>query len=369
MIRLLSCSVLVLMVVGTATIARGQQAPAGGVELVPVVASPGAEASLLRGELRPYQEVDLHARVEGFVERVLVDRGAVVTAGQRLAMLSAPELDAKLAEAAATRDMAQARLAEAQAHLTAAQAAEKRLADAAATPGVVSGQELVQSREDARAAQAAVTAAQAAVAAATAAADARRRTQGYLELRAPFAGVVTERLVHPGALVGPGTGPALRLAQVNRLRLVVAVPEGRVSGMARNHAVTFTTAAYPGVRFTGRVARDARALDRSSRTMAVEADVANADGRLAPGMYADVAWPGASGQGQWRVPASAVVRTTQRVFVVRSRNGAAEWVDVRVVSRAGESADVVGALATSDRVVRRASDELRDGARLPGVAP
>jgi membrane fusion protein (multidrug efflux system) len=341
---------------------------ASNVTLVPVAVSPSTPASMLRGELRAQQEVELHARVEGFVERVLVDRGSAVKAGQVLAVLSAPELDAKVAEAMAARDMANARLAEARARLTALESTEQRLGDAANTPGVVSGQELLQSREQSRAARAAVTAAEAAVAASTAAADATRRTRSYLELRAPFAGIVTERLVHPGALAGPGTGPALRLAQVTRLRLVVAVPEGRVSSVSRGRTVTFTTAAYPGVTFSGRVARDAGTLDTASRTMAVEADVSNSDGRLAPGMYADVSWPGAASQAQLRVPTTAVVRTTERVFVIRARNGEAEWVDVRVVSRQGEDTNVVGALAVGDQVVRRATDELRPGTRLSAAA-
>jgi membrane fusion protein (multidrug efflux system) len=367
--RPLRLSRLLLPLLACTAIVQAQAPRPVGPELVRVVASPGAAVSMLRGELRPYQEVDLHARVDGFIERLLVDRGSTVKTGQTLAVLTAPELDARLAEAAATREVAQARLAEAQARLTALQAADARLADAARTPGVISGQELVQSREDTRAAQAAVTAAQASVTAATAAAEAVRRTRSYLQIRAPFAGVVTERLVHPGALVGPGTGPALRLAQVNRVRLVVAVPEGRVSPLARGRMVTFTTAAHPGATFSGRVARDAGTLDTASRTMAVEADVVNADGRLAPGMYADVQWPGANGHGQLRVPSTSVVRTTQRVFVIRARNGRAEWVDVRLVARQTDTADVVGPLAVGDQVVRRGSDELRDGAALTGVAP
>ena len=359
----LSASLIAAVVLGAAPAAQAQ--PAAPAELVRVAASPGTAASMLRGELRAQQEVDLHARVEAFVERVLVDRGSRVKAGQVLAVLSAPELDAKVAEAAATRDMAQARLAEARARLTALESGEQRLADAAKTEGVVSGQELVQSREDSRAAQAAVTAAEASVAASTAAVSAMQRTRSYLELRAPFTGVVTERLVHPGALAGPGTGPTLRLSQVTQLRLVVAVPEGRVSSVTGGRTVTFTTAAYPGATFSGRVARNAGSLDVASRTMAVEAEVTNTDGRLAPGMYADVAWPGTASTAQFRVPATAVVRTTQRVFVIRARDGKAEWVDVRIVARQGDNTDVVGTLAVGDQLVRRGSDELREGTSLP----
>lgn len=362
----LSASLVVAAALGCGAPVAAQTAAA--VELARVASSPGTSARMLRGELRAQQEVDLHARVEAFVERVLVDRGSAVKAGQVLATLSAPELDAKVAEATATRDMAQARLAEARARLSALESAEQRLTEAARTEGVVSGQELVQSREGTRAARAAVAAAEASIAATAAAADATRRTRSFLEVRAPFAGMVTDRLVHPGALVGPGTGPALRLAEVTRLRLVVAIPEGQVSSVTRGRTVSFTTAAHPGVAFSGRIARDAGTLDLASRTMAVEADVSNRDGRLRPGMYADVTWPGAAAQAQLRVPATAVVRTTQRVFVIRARDGKAEWVDVRVVARQGDDTDVVGALAVGDQIVRRASDELREGTRLGAAA-
>lgn len=363
----LSASLIVAAVVLASAVPAAQ--PGQAVEVARVSASPGSSGRVLRGELRAQQEVDLHARVAGFVERVLVDRGSSVTAGQLLAVLSAPELDARVAEAAATRDLGQARLAEARARLATLESAEARLAEAAQTEGVVSGQELVQSREGTRAARAAVAAAEAAVAASVAAAEAARRTRGYLELRAPFAGMITERLAHPGALAGPGTSPLLRLAQVTRLRLVVAVPEAQVSSVERGRRVSFTTAAHAGVTFAGRIARDAGTLDPASRTMAVEADVANEDGRLAPGMYADVAWPGTPASSHLRVPATAVVRTTQRVFVIRVRDGKAEWVDVRILAREGDHMDVVGGVAVGDQIVRRGSDEVREGAWLTTKVP
>ena len=114
----------------------------------------------------------------------------------------------------------------------------------------------------------------------------------YLKLSAPFEGVVTDRMVHPGALVGPGDGGALLvIQQVSHLRLVVPVPEEDVSGIANGARVPFQVPAWPGRTFSGTIARVSRALDQKTRTMAVELDVTNRDGALAPGMYPTVTWP------------------------------------------------------------------------------
>ena len=111
--------------------------------------------------------------------------------------------------------------------------------------------------------------------------------EGYLRIAAPFSGVVTERNVHPGALVGPTGGPGtatpiVRIVESNRLRLVIPVPEAYTAGVTNGTSLTFTVAAYPGQTFTGTVSRISRSVDVATRTMAVELDVNNADGRLAP---------------------------------------------------------------------------------------
>ena len=110
--------------------------------------------------------------------------------------------------------------------------------------------------------------------------------QSYLQIKAPFDGVVTERLVHPGALVGPGADPVLlTIQQISQLRLVVAVPEEYVSGITEGAKVAFHVPAYPERTYSGTLARVSHSLDKGTRTMAVELDVANRDGSLAPGMY------------------------------------------------------------------------------------
>jgi RND family efflux transporter MFP subunit len=189
----------------------------------------------------------------------------------------------------------------------------------------------------------------------------------YLNLTAEFDGVITERLIHEGSLVGPeskGAAPMFRLEQIDRLRLVVALPEALAGGIRRGVRVQFTVSAYPGEKFSGVVARPALSVDSKTRTMPVELDVTNSGSRLAPGMYAEVAWPQGRGGGTLLVPAKAIKATTERVFVIRVANGLAEWVDVRRGTPSGELVEVFGNLKPGDRILERATDEIRPGTRI-----
>jgi RND family efflux transporter MFP subunit len=214
------------------------------------------------------------------------------------------------------------------------------------------------------AASALVRSRQQAMAASQSAARAAEQMQAYLKIDAPFDGVVTDRLVHPGALVGPGEPALLVIQEVSRLRLVVPVPEEDFGAIAMGASVPFHVPAYPERTYSGTVARLARALDPKTRTMAVEVDVTNPDGSLAPGMYPTVKWPVKRSQPALFVPRTAVVSTTERTFVIRARDGRAEWVDVRKGASDGDQIEVMGPLRPGDLVVRRASDELHDGAAI-----
>ena len=198
--------------------------------------------------------------------------------------------------------------------------------------------------------------------------DAQKDLQAYLRITAPFDGMVTDRLVHPGALVGPGADPVLLvIQQVSHLRLVVAVPEEDVGGIVNGAKVEFRVPAYPERAYSGTVARIAHALDQKTRTMPVELDVMNRDGSLSPGMYPSVKWPIRRARPALFVPRTSVVTTTERTFVVRNHNGTAEWVDVRKGTVEGDLVEVAGNLKPGDMVVRRATDEIREGTALPAA--
>lgn len=351
----------------SAVLAISFAAAAQPVDVVPVRSQAVDRTTVLTGEILPYQRVALHARASGYVEKVLVDRGSTVRQGQLLVTLSAPELTAQTAEAVSRAETAEAAKAEAEARLAATQATYERLKTANETPGAIAGNELVQAEKQVDAAKAAVRSAESAIRAARAAVQAMKQAEAYLKVTAPFSGLITERFVHPGALVGPGNGSAgalLELEQVSRLRVVVPVPEANFASVRRGARVQFRVPAYPGKTFSGSVARIDRSLDSKTRTMAVELEVSNPRNELAPGMYPQIDWPAGGGSLSLLVPPTAVVTTTERTFVIRVQNGRAEWVNVRRGSAAGDMVEVLGQLSPGDLVVRRATDEIREGTRV-----
>ena len=332
---------------------------------VPVISKPVSRMADLPGEFLPFLSVSLHAKVPGYVERILVDRGSRVDGGQLLAELGAPEMAAQIAEAESKVQAIESDRLQAEAQLAAAQSTYDRLKKAAETPGAIAGNELIQMEKQVEAAQALVHSREQAKRAAESAVKSEKEMQAYLRITAPFDGVVTERLVHPGALVGPGADPVLvTIQQISRLRLVVAVPEEYVGGITEGAKLAFQVPAYPERTFSGTLARVSHALDKGTRTMAVELDVANRDGLLAPGMYPSVKWPIRRSRPALFVPKTSVVTTTERTFVVRNQNGRAEWVDVRKGAAEGDLMEVLGDLKAGDLVVRVATDEIREGSAI-----
>jgi RND family efflux transporter MFP subunit len=344
------------------------QGNAASVETAKVVSQMLDKTVTIPADLTPYQGVNIHAKVTGFVEDMRVDRGSWVKQGQTLATLSAPELQAQTLKAEAELQSARARQAEAEARTVSARSTFERLKAAAQTPGVVAGNDVEIAERTLEAAQAQVEAMKSSVAAADAAIKALKDLESYLVLRAPFDGVITERHVHPGSLVGPSGTPVVRIEQISRLRLTVPVPETYVAGIAKGTRVTFSVSAYPGQTFEGVIARPAHSLDMKTRSMLVELDVTNAKQVLAPGMFAEVQWPISRAQASLFVPTTSVVRTSERQFVVRLRNGIAEWVDVRRGQVNGNLIEVFGDLRDGDIVARRGTDEIRPGARVSAVA-
>ena len=333
--------------------------------MVAVVSRPVSRTIDLPGEFLPYLNVSLHAKIAGYVESIRVDRGSVVKQGEVIAELSAPELKAQIAEAESKVLAAESERVQAEAQLAAAQSTYDRLQEAAKTAGAVAGNELIVAQKQVEAAQAVVRARKQSSDAARAQAQSQKDLEAYLRITAPFDGVVTERLAHPGALVGPSTDAVVVIQQVSRLRLVVGVPEEDLGGLVHGASVSFRVPAYPDRVYNGTVARVAHALDSKTRTEPVELDVANRDGALAPGMYSTVKWPVRSGRAALLVPRTAVVSTSERTFVIRARDGKAEWVDVKKGAPDADLIEVQGNLRAGDQVLRRGSDEVHEGAVLP----
>ena len=303
----------------------------------------------LPGELTPFEQVDIYPRANGFVRVVKADRGSTVKKGDVLAQLEAPELTSQRTEA-------EAKLAGEKSTVGRLQAAQKQ------TPGAVAEHDIELAQAALRASSAKVTA--------------LRTMESYLVVTAPFDGVVTERNIHPGALVGPPTGgkgtPMLKMERVAKLRLTIAVPEDQTSAVKAGDVLDFTVPAWPLRKFKALVARVAHAVDVKTRTMPIECDVDNADGALSSGMYATVAWHQRRSAPTLFVPDSAIVQGTDKTFVVRIRDGKADPVTVRRgVSMTG-LVEVFGDLHAGDVVAKRGSEELKPGTPVtlrPPAAP
>lgn len=303
------------------------------------------------GEMIAFQQVDLYAKVNSFVKTLSVDVGSEVHTGQVLATLEAPELNSQLAGA-------QSKLQAQQASWLASKANYDRLYETSQTPGTVSGNDLDQAlaRRNADSAQ---------LEAARSAYSEIADTRDYLVIRAPFNGIITARNVNPGAYVGPaGKGsefPLFTLQEQTKLRLVVSVPEAYTGYFSNSTRVNFTVKTFPDKKFTATVNRMAGALDTRLRSERIEMDVINNDKKLLPGMVAEVTIPLPAADSTFVVPKTAVVNSTERVFVIRVSNGKADWVDVKTGREADGKLEIYGSLQTGDELIAKASEEIRNG--------
>jgi membrane fusion protein (multidrug efflux system) len=321
------------------------------VALVPVKKGKLNSSISVPGELVPYQEVDLYAKINSYVKTLLVDIGSEVHKGQLLATLDAPEIESQLAEA-------KSRIQQQQAIYIASKATYDRLLSTSKTPGTVSENDLEQAEAKKNSDLANVDAAKSAYTEVAA-------NQAYLSIRAPFDGVVSVRNVNLGAYVGPaGKGsdqPLFVVVDQKRMRLVVSVPESYTGGLSNKNEVTFTVRSMPNEKFTAQIKRLAGSLDDKLRSERLEMDVYNKNGKLLPNMYADVNVPLPSGDSAIIVPKTAVVTSTEKVFVIRIVNHKAEWVNVRKGIDANDQVQIFGDLKEGDQLVKVATEEIRDG--------
>jgi membrane fusion protein (multidrug efflux system) len=346
-----------------------QQASSASGQAVNVVAVESQTLNTvlaLPAQIIPYQIVDIYPKVTGFIEMIRVDRGSHVRAGEVIIRLSAPELASQRAQAEVNIQTAQSQLSAAQAKFTSDEGTYQHLATAAKTPGVVAGNDLQVSEQSAAADRAQVQAATNNVQAAQDALHSVKQLESYLEIRAPFNGVVTSRNLHSGALVGPASGtagapPIVQIEDLDRLRLVVPVPEAYATGIREGQQATFSVPTYPGRTFHAPVARIAHDVAQNTRTMAVELEVRNRGGQITPGSFATVEWPIQRSYPTLFVPVTAITTNLQRTFVVRVRQGKTEWVDVTTGVTVGGKTEVFGDVQAGDQVVMRATDELAPG--------
>ncbi len=310
------------------------------VAVVKITREDLAQELMVDAEFRPYQDVDLFAKVAGFVESIDVDVGDQVKAGQILATLEIPELKEEIEHAVAVQRRSEEEIKKAEAETARAEAAHEEVhqaflrldATGKAQPGLIAKQELDTAQARDRTAEAQVASAKAGLAATrlqviVAQADVNKLTakQGYAKITAPFTGVITKRLANPGDLVRGGTSPSspamalVRLSQIERLRLVLPVSVSFVARITNGFPVEVQVEAL-NKRFHGTIARFAHTVLAATRTMEAEVNVPNPNLELTPGMYASAILRLDQRENALVVPVEAVARQkTATVFVVNAQ--------------------------------------------------
>lgn len=302
----------------------------------------------LSGELQPYLQTDLFAKVQGYVRQMKVDIGDRVHKGQTLAVLEAPEVNTQVAQS-------ESALASAHSKYTASKDKYQRLyqASQSESPGIVAPVDLVSSRDQMAADSAAYEALRQQV-------KAYKEVSGYLYITAPFDGVVVARKADPGALVS-ASSMLLTVQDNNILRLRVSVPETYVAAATGNRYLSFAVDAYPQQRFTGTLTRKTGTIDPDTRTEGWEYDVDNRQHLLKAGAFVYARLDLERGGPSMILPPSAIATTLERKFIIRVHDGKTQWVDVRQGMSTDAGVEVFGNLHPGDTLLTKATDERKPG--------
>ena len=291
----------------------------------------------LPGTFISYESVNIYPKTQGYIYKMLADRGSIVSKNDVLAQLYDPELDAQIGAAEAKYLAAQERYNIAK----------------PVTPEVVSPERLAALRGSY---QSTYKEWQSLLA---------RRS--FLTITAPFDGIITTRYLHTGALVNKGSKsgavPIFKIDRLDRLRLIAFVPQASVGNIEVGKRVLFSINTYPGKYFKALLARPAYGLNLETLTEPVELDVYNKDfkkPRFMPGMLANVEWPATRKEKTIVVPKDAIVTTTYDMFVIRVKNNLTEWVSIKRGYTKDNKVEIFGDLHDGDQIVRYATDQLQD---------
>lgn len=311
----------------------------------------GVEQTIkLPAQLAAYQEVSIFPKVNGYVKTVLVDIGSHVQQGQLLMVLEAPELQEAVMQA-------KERYARSISDYAISRDNYERLKEAAVTPGAISPMDLESARSKKSADSSLANAEKAGW-------QMQQTMMAYLRVTAPFTGVITQRNVHPGALVSAeakDTKPMLELKEVDHLRLQVDIPESSAGNLREKDTISFYLSAFPGKKMTGRISRVSMNINMQFRSERVELDVYNKDELLTPGMYADVLFDSKGNPNALAVPKSAVVTSTERKYVIVIRDGRTVKVDVNTGNQSSSQIEIVGEVQPGEQVIANANDEIKSG--------
>lgn len=321
---------------------------------------------VLPGNVEANQATAIYARTNGYLKPLPpgIDIGAQVKAGQLIAEISAPEVDAELEQSKASLEQANVNVGRATNEYNFNKGTFERYEGLSKTGGVTQ-QQLDEKRAAFNIATSSLKAAQASVLAATAAVKRLTEMQGFQKVTAPFDGVITARNYDAGALISAtttGAGKELfRVEQVDTLRVSVSVPQGYATDVKPGQDADLLVRNYPGQAFKGKVARTAGAIDVGTRTLKVEVDVPNADHKLLKGMYAQVRFKIPRARPALLLPTSAFVFGTEGMRVTVLEGDKVHYRKVVVGRDFGSEAEVASGVSAEDQVVTNPGEHLIDG--------
>jgi RND family efflux transporter MFP subunit len=305
---------------------------------------------VLSGELKPEMDASIHARVNGYVRRWLVDLGAKVEAGQLLVELDTPDTDRELSQA-------RAQLVQAEAARDLAATTAKRWKEMLAAK-TVSAQETDEKAGDLELKKATVEAARANV-------QRLEQIAGFARITAPFAGTISIRRIDVGDLITAGEGQELfRLVQTEKLRVFVRVPQNYARGTTIGQSADLMLSEFPGRKFPARIVRTAGALDPATRTLLTELEVDNAQGEILSGSYAQVRLADAKPEAALTLPANTLMFRPEGTVVAIVAD---HKVTLRTVSLGrdfGSALEIRSGVTADDQVIVNPSDSLTEGMQV-----
>lgn len=305
----------------------------------------------LPGNLFPDENIEIRAKVQGYIKKLNADIGSRVRKGQVLALIDAPEMNIRVKELNEKVSAAKARYLSTKDYYD-------RIYIASKTDGVIAGNELDQRRNQ-------MIADSSEYKAAMFAASSYKQIGDYLAIIAPSNGIITKRNIDVGSFVGNANeAPMFELDNNSTLRLRVAIPEIYTGATLLNNSGDLTTRSLPDKTFKTQLARKAGSIDNETRSEIWEFNVPNSDRQLLPGSYSDVKLRFIRAEKSFVVPTSAVVTTLERKFVIKVSNGVTKWVDVTGGFNMGDKQEIFGNLNEGDTLISKSSEELKEGENL-----
>jgi RND family efflux transporter MFP subunit len=307
-----------------------------------------AQEIVLPGSIQAFVDAPIYARTNGYLRKWYVDIGTRVKAGQLLADIDTPEVDSQL-------DQARADLATADANAKLALTTAERYRELIKTDSV--------SKQDLDNANGGLEARQTAVASARANVSRLEQLHAFGKIGAPFDGVITARHTDVGALIDSGSNARelFHIADVDRLRIFVNVPEVYSRAATPGMIADLTLTEFPGRRFAGSITRTSKSIDVASRTLLTEIDVDNRSGELLPGSYVEAHLKLPAATTALRLPASAVIFGTNGLRVATVTNGRASLVPVTLGRDYGDSIEVLSGLTGDEQVIVNPPDSIDPG--------